>query len=81
MTLQQELSTLIGIIPERKLAALRPLLSALADDGIVIETDLTEEEKREIEECEAEYKKAPETFMTLEEVLEREKRDDLNEKI
>ncbi|GHV29674.1 hypothetical protein FACS189481_2810 [Clostridia bacterium] len=69
MTLQQEIHALIDVIPEGKLVALLPLLSTLAGDVFAIETDLTAEEKKEIAECEAEYKVAPETFMPLCEVL------------
>ena len=56
--LQRELTGYIRNIPNSKLIALQPLLKSLAqDDDFVIETDLTDEEKKIIAQGEIEYKK------------------------
>ena len=68
MTLRQEIHGFIDDISESKLKALKPLLIALADDSIVIETDLTDEEHQIIARGTAEYEKAPETFIPLENI-------------
>ena len=68
MTIRQELHGFIDEIAESKLEALRPLLSVLAEDTIVIETDLTDEERRLIAEGKQEYRDNPASFTPLEDV-------------
>jgi len=65
MTLRQEIHACIDDMPESKLIALKPLLFALVDDSIVIETDLTQEERARIAEGMADYRKNPENFVSL----------------
>ena len=64
-TLRRELCTLIGMIPAKRLPALKPLLADLAEQDCVIETDLTPEEIAMIKEGMREYEKNPESFTTL----------------
>jgi len=66
--LRQELHTYIDDIPESKLIALKPLLFALADESIVIESNLTNEEYRLVAEGMAEYRANPNRFVPLENV-------------
>ena len=68
MTIRQELHDFIDDLPESKLKALRPLLSVLAGDTIIIETDLTDEERALIAKGMAEYKANPESYIPLEQV-------------
>jgi hypothetical protein len=68
MTLRQEAHAYIDDISENKLEALRPLLSVLAEESVIIETDLTEEEQELIAEGMAEYAKNPESFVSLESI-------------
>jgi hypothetical protein len=65
MTLQQEIQSFISVLPDSKLLALRPLLAELADDSIIIETDLTAAEQKEIQECRALYRENPDSFTPL----------------
>ena len=53
-------------IPESKLAALKPLLFALADESIVIERDLTDKERDLIKQGIAEHEDNPDSFIPLE---------------
>ena len=55
--IRKEIQDYIDIIPDSKLAALKPLLTMLADESIVIETDLTDEERNIIAKGREEYKK------------------------
>ena len=66
--LRKELHTYIDDIPESKLIALKPLLFALADESIVIESNLTNEEYRLIVEGMAEYRANPNRFVPLENI-------------
>ena len=65
---RKELHTLIDNLPERKLNALRPLFDVLVDEEIIIETDLTEEEKTIIAEGDIHYTEHPEDFVPLESI-------------
>jgi hypothetical protein len=67
-TLRNELKSIIDDMPERSLYALKPLLSVLSIDPIIIETDLTAEEKAIIEAGEKEYREHPETFAARESI-------------
>jgi hypothetical protein len=55
-------------MPERNLAALKPLFSILAGPLYTIETDLTAEERGIIEAGEKEYREHPENFVPLESI-------------
>jgi len=63
--LRQEIHTYIDDIPENKLMALKPLLFALADDSIVIESNLTDEERELVAAGMAEYEANPDSFIPL----------------
>jgi hypothetical protein len=66
--LRSELKSIIDDMPERSLYALKPLLSVLSIDPVIIETDLTAEEKTLIEAGEKEYREHPENFVPLESI-------------
>ena len=68
MTVRQEIHSYIDDIPESKLLALKPLLFALADEAIVLEYDLTEEERTVIAKGMAEYEANPNSFVPLDEL-------------
>jgi len=65
---RKELHSLIDNMPERKINALLPLFDILVDDEIVIETDLTDEERTIIEEGDRHYREHPEDFVSLESI-------------
>ena len=69
--LRKEIHSMIDTIPDRSLAALKPLLSVLAEPLYTIETDLTEEEIAIIEEGRKEFKEHPENFISLKDYLGR----------
>jgi hypothetical protein len=56
--LRKEIHGIVDALPDRSLAAIRPLLSFLIEPPI-IETDLTDEENAMIEESLAEYRADP----------------------
>ena len=66
MTIRQELHNYIDDISENKLIALKPLLFALADESIIIENNLTDDEHILITQGMAEYEKNPGNFVSLE---------------
>jgi hypothetical protein len=66
--LRSELKSIIDDMPERSLYVLKPLLTVLSIDPVIIETDLTAEEKALIEAGEKEYREHPETFVPLESI-------------
>ena len=68
MTLRQEILACIENIPESKLEALKPLLFALANDSIVIEQNLTDEERMIIAQGLADYEADPDSFIELSKV-------------
>ena len=55
--IRKEIMTYIDDIPDIKLEALRPILTLLADETIVLETDLTNDEKLIVNEGREEYKR------------------------
>jgi hypothetical protein len=67
-TVREEVLDYIDIIPDEKLEALRPLLHLLADEPLIIETDLTDEEKRLIAAGMEEYDRNPDSFTPLSEL-------------
>ena len=72
MDIRQELHSYLDILPEAKLEVLKPLLSFLAhdatEDGVIIETDLTDEEHAIIAEGMEEYSRNPDSFVSLESI-------------
>ncbi|MCL2055657.1 MAG: hypothetical protein FWH02_00375 [Oscillospiraceae bacterium] len=56
-------------ISESKLIALKPLLFALANESVVIEWDLTDEERVSIMQGMAAYEKNPESYIPLDKVM------------
>ncbi len=64
--LREEIQTYIDCIPDSKLQALRPLLSVLADDTLVVETDLTGEEKKIVAQGRKEYERGG--FVSLDDI-------------
>jgi hypothetical protein len=69
-TIRQEMHGFIDIMPERKLYALKSLFEVLNDDEpLIIETDLTDEERAIIAEGEAEYERDPSSFTSLRDYL------------
>jgi len=68
-TLRQEIHAVIDTLSDRNLYALRPLLSVLSDEPIVIETDLTSDEHALIAEGVKRYHEHPEEFVSLESIL------------
>lgn len=69
MTIRQEILNCVESIPDEELAVLRPLLHMLAYERLIIETDLTDEEKEIIRQGRVEYEANPESFVRLEDVL------------
>ena len=55
--IRREIMDYIDDIPDIKLEALRPILTLLADEIIVVETTLTNDEKGIISEGREEYKR------------------------
>ena len=67
--LRKELHEYIDAIPKGTLRALKPLLSELARQHYLIETDLTSEEVGIIDEGIQEFEEHPENFITLKDYL------------
>ena len=55
--IRKEIIDYIDDIPDSKLEALKPILTLLADEIIVVETNLTDEEKAIVSEGSIKYKK------------------------
>jgi len=55
--IRKEIMNYIDDIPDIKLEALRPILTLLADEIIIVETDLTNDEKLIVNEGREEYKR------------------------
>jgi len=64
--LRREIKEYVDILPESKLPALKQLLTLITDEPLIIETDLTDEEKAIITEGMEEYKNGG--FIPLDEV-------------
>lgn len=65
--IKKELHHLIDLMPMKKLKALRPLLYVLHEqEDAVIETDLTPEEIKIIQDGEKEFEEHPENFIPFE---------------
>ena len=68
--IRQEVLDCINELPDVKLEALRPLLRLLViNEPLIIETDLTEEEKASIAEGRMEYAANPQSFKPLSAIL------------
>ena len=55
--IRKEIQGYIDSLPDSKLEALKPILTLLTDNTLVIETNLTEEEKEIIRMGRAEYRR------------------------
>jgi len=65
--IRQEVQGYIDILPDLQLEALRPILTLLANEPFIIETDLTEEEKEIIRQGRKEAAKGG--FISLESII------------
>ena len=63
-TMRQEIQSFIECVPDEKIPTLRSLVEFLADEPLIIETDLTDEEKRIIKRDAARFKTHPEEFVS-----------------
>ena len=68
MTMRQEIHGYIEDISESKLIALKPLLFALANESVVIEWELTDEERALIKQGMVAYEKNPNSYIPLDKV-------------
>jgi len=64
--IRQEILSYIEDIPDNKLEALKPILTLLLDDTIIIDTNLTDAEKDIIKNGREEYKKGD--FVSLDSI-------------
>jgi hypothetical protein len=67
VAIRKKLHTFIDEIPDNCLSSVEPLLSYFASES-VIETDLTDEEKKWIQEGRKHYREHPEDFAPLESI-------------
>ena len=67
VAVRKKLHVFIDEIPDNCLSSVEPLLSYLAGKQ-VIETDLTNEEKKWVQEGRKHYKEHPENFVPLESI-------------
>ena len=68
MTMRQEIHSYIDDISESKLIALKPLLFTLANESIVIERELSDEELALIKQGMAAYENNPNSYIPLDKV-------------
>jgi hypothetical protein len=66
---RQQLHGYIDAMPDYGLSIVEPILAHFADDQIIIETDLTAEEKADIAEGRKERREHPENFISLDEYV------------
>ena len=66
---RQQLHGYIDAMPDYGLPIVEPILAHFADDLIIIETDLTAEEKADIAEGRKERMEHPENFISLDEYV------------
>ena len=64
--IRKEILSYINDIPDNKLEAIKPILTLLVDDMLIIETDLTDEEQEIICNGREEYKKG--NFISLDNI-------------
>ena len=67
VAVRKKLHTFIDEMPDYCLSSVEPLLSYLAGES-VIETDLTDEEKKWVREGRQHYREHPEDFVPLESI-------------
>ena len=68
-TIRQRLHDFINVMPEYSLPIVEPILAHFADEPIVIETNLSAEEKADIEEGRKLRREHPEEFISLDHYL------------
>jgi hypothetical protein len=68
VTVRKKLHAFIDEMPDYCLSSVEPLLSYLAGESL-IETDLTDEEKKWVQEGRQHYHEHPEDFVPLESIL------------
>jgi len=66
---RRRLHDYIDAMPEYGLSVVEPLLAHFADEALIVETDLTAEEKADIAEGRLLRKEHPEEFISLDEGL------------
>ena len=64
-SIREEIYNFIDCLPDKKLEALKPILTLLVDDSIIIETDLTDDEKNIIREGRKKYMNDPASFVSF----------------
>lgn len=64
--IRKEILEYIENISDSKLEALKPVLAVLADESVIIETDLTDEEKAIVKEGRENYKEGK--FVSLDSI-------------
>jgi hypothetical protein len=69
---RERLHGFLDAIPDYGLSVVEPILAHLADDPLVIETDLTAEEKSVIQEGRKLRREHPEEFVTLDYLIAHE---------
>jgi len=67
VAIRKKLHTFIDEMPDYCLSSVEPLLSYLAGES-VIETNLTDEEKKWVQEGRKHYKENPEDFISLDSI-------------
>jgi hypothetical protein len=67
VAIREKLHTFIDEMPDYCLSSVEPILSYLAGEP-VIETNLTDEEKRWVQEGRRQYREHPEDFVPLESI-------------
>jgi len=69
VAVRKKLHTFIDALPDYSLAAVEPLLSYLADEPLIVETDLTTEEQAIIAEGDRHFEEHPEDFVPLKSII------------
>jgi hypothetical protein len=70
-TLRKKIDAYLDGLPPRQLSALKPILARMSVPESKIDTDLTEKEKRIIEDGLAEYRRNPDSFMSLDDYIKQ----------
>ena len=69
MTLRQEIIEYVNIISEEQLAIVKPILQLMMQEPLIIEGDLTQEEKDIAKKGMEEYRNGKYIHMTMDEFL------------
>ena len=69
MTVRQEIHAYVDDFSESELMALKPLLSTLANDSIVIESDMTDEERELHVQGMETYRANPDSYIPLDDLI------------